>query len=78
MIKCPNDQTDLKQSQFKGLKIEECINCQGLWFDRDELRLAKDRTDDDLRWLDFELFDEKSEKYNTSRSKKNVQKIPER
>ena len=33
-----------------------CPRCLGRWFDRDELRTAKDRTDQDLRWLDFDPF----------------------
>ena len=33
-----------------------CENCGGTCFDRDELRQAKDRVDEDLRWLDFDVF----------------------
>jgi Zn-finger nucleic acid-binding protein len=28
----------------------------GAWFQRDELRRAKDSADEDLRWLDFDVF----------------------
>jgi len=53
---CPECQHTLQQVDFRGVKIDECPHCRGLWFDRDELRRAKDRTDEDLRWLDFDLF----------------------
>ena len=68
-MKCPYCQNNLKQLDYKGVKIDECGNCNGKWFDKDELRKAKDSTDDDLRWLDFDLFDEKEHKYNASPSK---------
>lgn len=74
MLKCPKCENNLKEITYKGVKINECENCKGKWFDRDELRKAKDRTDDDLRWLDFDLFEDKAGKYNTSPSKLNCPK----
>ncbi len=53
---CPDCQSALLQVDFHGVKIDECPQCRGRWFDRDELRKAKDRTDEDLRWLDFDPF----------------------
>lgn len=53
---CPDCQSTLEQADLHGVRIDECPNCRGRWFDRDELRRAKDRTDDDLRWLDFDPF----------------------
>jgi len=73
-MRCPNCQHNLKQNDYKGVKIDECENCKGEWFDRDELRKAKDRTDDDLRWLDFELFDDKANKYTTAPSERKCPK----
>lgn len=67
-MKCPNCQHELKQHVYKGLRIDECENCEGKWFDRDELRQAKDRTDDDFRWLDFEMFGEEANKYEITPS----------
>ncbi len=64
----------MHQIDYKGVKIEECEQCNGKWFDRDELRKAKDRTDDDLRWLDFELFDDSADKYTTSPSERKCPK----
>lgn len=53
---CPEDGTTLQETDYHGVKIHECPKCLGRWFDRDELRLAKDSTDKDLRWLDFDPF----------------------
>ncbi len=57
---CPDCQSSLRQTDYRGIAIEECPECRGRWFDRDELRKAKDRTDDDLRWLDFDPFGEEA------------------
>lgn len=73
-MKCPKDQHNLKSASLKGIQIDECPQCGGIWFDRDELRKAKDKTDDDLRWLDFELFDEDADKYNPQPSSKKCPK----
>ncbi len=55
-MKCPDHHTELGQINYRGILIDECPTCKGRWFDRDELRKAKDSTDDDLRWLDFDPF----------------------
>jgi Zn-finger nucleic acid-binding protein len=54
---CPECQIPLDETDYLGIRIDECPRCRGRWFDRDELRKAKDRTDDDLRWLDFDPFE---------------------
>ncbi len=53
---CPDCHTELQETDYFGVRIDECPKCLGRWFDRDELRRAKDRSDPDLRWLDFDLF----------------------
>jgi Zn-finger nucleic acid-binding protein len=55
-MNCPECEVSLQQTDCHGVKVEECPKCLGRWFDRDELRQAKDRTDEDLRWLDFDPF----------------------
>ncbi|MDP2632925.1 MAG: zf-TFIIB domain-containing protein [Candidatus Curtissbacteria bacterium] len=74
MLKCPKCEHSLKEITYKEVKINECDNCKGKWFDRDELRKAKDRTDDDLRWLDFDLFDDNADKYHASPSQRKCPK----
>jgi Zn-finger nucleic acid-binding protein len=53
---CADCHRELLQTDYHGINVDECPNCLGRWFDRDELRRAKDRTDQYLRWLDFDLF----------------------
>jgi Zn-finger nucleic acid-binding protein len=42
-----------------GIEIDECRKCKGIWLDRDELRILKDKSERDswgtLRWLDDEV-----------------------
>ena len=55
-MNCPDCHAPLCQTDYHGINIDECPSCLGRWFDRDELRRAKDRTDQYLRWLDFDPF----------------------
>jgi Zn-finger nucleic acid-binding protein len=43
----------------KDVEIDECNKCKGIWFEDDELRKAKDSTDSDLNWMDFEIWKHK-------------------
>ncbi len=56
-MQCPDCGIDLTAVAYRGVLIHECGGCRGRWFEREELRKAKDRTDDDLRWLDFYPFE---------------------
>jgi Zn-finger nucleic acid-binding protein len=38
------------------VKIDECPQCQGMWFDQGEFRAAKDQADPDLNWMDFDIW----------------------
>lgn len=69
-MKCPFCGNSLKTNSHLDVKIDECNSCGGMWFDRDELRRAKDNQDADLQWLDFELFEEKNDKYVETSGKK--------
>jgi len=62
-MRCPDCQSELHATGYRGIRIDECPACRGRWFDRDRLREAKDRTDDDLRWLDFDPFGEEAIPY---------------
>ncbi|MGE0267400.1 MAG: zf-TFIIB domain-containing protein [Candidatus Omnitrophota bacterium] len=57
-MECPQCHDELKNILFKGVAIGECPSCHGRWFDRGELKKAKDDTDEDLRWIDFDPFDQ--------------------
>jgi Zn-finger nucleic acid-binding protein len=56
-MNCPEDRTALHAALVHGVVIHACPACHGRWFDAVELRAARDRTDEDLQWLDFHLFD---------------------
>ena len=58
-MKCPCCNTDLKSKMIKNVEIDECYKCKGIWFEDDELRKAKDSTDSDLNWMDFEIWKNK-------------------
>ncbi len=56
MKSCPKCEIELKQRIIGPVEIDECEKCKGVWFDSDELRKAKDATDSDLNWMDFEIW----------------------
>jgi Zn-finger nucleic acid-binding protein len=68
-MNCPNCRFALVNSNYKGVNLDSCKKCGGVWFDRDELRIAKDRTDADMRWLDFDPFSFKNIKHLASDKK---------
>ena len=65
-MNCSNCQNELDQIDFRGIVINECSQCHGRWFDREELQKAKDNTDEDLRWLDFDPFEKKEKHFNVT------------
>lgn len=58
---CPHHKKQkLDKAILHNVEIDYCSTCLGLWFEEDELRWAKDEKDEDLRWLDIDLWkDEK-------------------
>jgi Zn-finger nucleic acid-binding protein len=55
-MRCPDCGADLQAVECFGVTVDECPRCKGRWFDRDELRKARESAEEDLRWLDFEPF----------------------
>ena len=51
------------------MEVDYCPQCGGIWFDADELRLAKDMKDENLKWLDVDLWDDEK-KFKVSKGKK--------
>lgn len=51
------------------MEIDYCPKCLGLWFEEEELRLAKDKKDESLNWLDIDLWKERK-KFKISRGQK--------
>jgi len=59
-LKCPICKKLLSSAILFNVEVNYCPNCLGLWFEENELRLAKDEKDKDLQWLDVDLWkDEK-------------------
>ena len=58
-MECPNDKEKLEKILFHNVEVDYCPRCLGLWFDSDELRLAKDEKDKQLNWVDVDLWRDK-------------------
>jgi Zn-finger nucleic acid-binding protein len=55
-MSCPKCTRALTARELGPVKIDECPGCRGIWFDADELRRAKDHSQPDANWLDFEVW----------------------
>ena len=53
---CPRCEATLETKTIGDVEIDECPNCEGIWFDKGELTQAKDETAPDLNWMDFEIW----------------------
>jgi Zn-finger nucleic acid-binding protein len=53
---CPKCGIVLNNKTIEGVEVDECRKCEGIWFDKDELRQIKDKSDSDLHWMDFEIW----------------------
>ena len=57
--RCPGCGANLSLYRLYSIEVEGCPACEGVWFDKDELRRLKDRIDrgswGNLRWMDDEL-----------------------
>ena len=54
---CPSCKNEnLTRADYKGIQLDYCPTCYGTWFDRDELRRVKDKEDEFLRWIDFDIW----------------------
>ena len=59
-MNCPNDNEELEKVLFHLVEVDYCPKCLGMWFDKDELRRAKDARDKQLNWLDVDLWRDKA------------------
>lgn len=66
---CPICKIYLDRAILHNVGVDFCPTCLGLWFEEDELIMAKDVKDRDLRWLDIDLWKEK-EKFKISPGQK--------
>jgi len=66
-IKCPKCKEQLKEVPFQGTKVDTCSSCKGYWFEKEELRNAKDDKEETLNWMDVDLW-EKEDKFRISKN----------
>jgi Zn-finger nucleic acid-binding protein len=56
---CPKGHGHLKSVGVGSIRIDRCPECDGTWYDVNELRLLKDKeAHGDYRWIDFHLWKE--------------------
>jgi len=53
---CPNCSHTLEEVAVDHCRVHRCNKCGGIWFEKDEFEAAKDGRDQDLSWLDFDLW----------------------
>ena len=58
-MQCPNDKQEMEKVLFHTVEVDYCPKCLGMWFDKDELRQAKDDKDKQLNWMDIDLWRDK-------------------
>ena len=56
-VNCPKDHQSLESVNVGGIRIDRCPECEGMWFDKDELRVLKDReAGGAYRWVHVDLW----------------------
>ena len=64
---CPNcKKPTLDKAILLNVEVDYCTKCHGIWFDDDELRWVKDKKDENLNWLDVDLWRDQK-KFDVSR-----------
>ncbi len=67
---CPKGHGALKPVILASIRINRCPECSGSWYDKDELRLLKDKESvGDYRWIDFDLWKNR-EKFRADRQQR--------
>jgi hypothetical protein len=53
LMRCPKCGVQLNTIQHRGVTVEECPSCQGMWLDRGELEILAQRENEGwlTRWL---------------------------
>lgn len=66
---CPICHINLQKLLFNNVEVDYCPRCLGMWFEEDELRWVKDVRDENLSWLDIDLW-QKEEEFHISPGQK--------
>lgn len=56
MKTCPLCNTSLTPKDIGTVEVDECGQCGGIWFDKGEFSQTRDHTDEDLKWMDFDIW----------------------
>lgn len=60
MKQCFTCKEKMERALIYKVEVDYCPKCFSLWFDKDELRLAKDKADENIKWLDVDLWSDDS------------------
>ena len=55
-MNCPICQAGLEPVRVTDVDVKQCPNGHGMWFERDQLRRAKDNADPHIDWMDFDIW----------------------
>lgn len=67
-MKCPKCNKNLEGIKINSVKVDRCKNCGGLWFDKDKLKIVRDHRDENLSWLDFDLWKDRNKLTTSGKS----------
>lgn len=68
-MKCPACDGELIKQNAGDIEVDRCVSCCGVWYQQDELRRAKDQADEQLNWLDFDIWKDREKLTTLSRSR---------
>jgi Zn-finger nucleic acid-binding protein len=58
-LECPKCHKPLETIAIGGVRVESCPQCAGTWYEKDQLRVLKDRESrGDYCWIDLDLWKE--------------------
>jgi len=57
---CPICKIPLSNAVIYNTEVDYCPKCYGLWFEEGELQFAKNAKDENLKWLDIDLWKDES------------------
>lgn len=56
-MNCPKGHEALESVDVGGIRIDRCPRCEGMWFDKNEMRVLREREiGDDYHWLHIDLW----------------------
>ena len=59
-MQCTKCRKSMNQKKLGKVVLDECPQCKGVWFDKDELEKARNEVAPDLRWMDFEIWNRRA------------------